>query len=135
MHDYYLFVLTTEAMVRGYPVYQTVWEENIGEVLPCLREPGNQHDPHSVAVKKDDIIVGYLPRKISCLCSIFIRRGGSIECTATDSRRYLADLAQGGMEILCQLSFKTKGILESEKIQKLSNDTLRMAKETTFGKH
>ena len=65
-----MHVFTIEAMVRGYHVYQTVWEVNIGEVLPCIREPGNRHDPHAVAVKKDEIIVGHLPRKISCLCSI-----------------------------------------------------------------
>ena len=72
-------------MVRGYHVYQTVWEVSVSEVLPCTREPGNWHDPHAVAVKKGDIIVGHLPRNISCICSIFIQRGRSIECTATDS--------------------------------------------------
>ena len=75
MHEF-----TVEAMVRGYHVYQTVWEVSIGEVLPCTREPGNRHNPHTVAVKKGDSIVVHLPRKISCICSIFIR-GGSIECT------------------------------------------------------
>ena len=64
---------TVEALVRGYHVYQTVWEVRIGEVLPCTREPGNRHDPHTVAVKKGDIVVGHLSRKIPCLYSIFIR--------------------------------------------------------------
>ena len=67
MHEFIV-----EAMVRGYHVYQTVWEVRIGGVLPCTRESGNRHDPHAVAVKKGDIIVGHLPSKISCLCSIFI---------------------------------------------------------------
>ena len=101
-----MYEFTVEAMVRGYHVYQTVWEVNIGEVLSCTREPGNRNNPHAVADKKGDIIVGHLPCKISCLCSILIRRGGSLECTATGSRRYSADLAQGGMEIPCRLSFK-----------------------------
>ena len=25
-------------------------EHLIGEVLPCIREPGNRHDPHTVAI-------------------------------------------------------------------------------------
>ena len=45
----------------------------IGEVLPL--EVGNRHDPYAVTVKKDELVVGHLPRKISCICSIFIRRG------------------------------------------------------------
>ena len=39
-----------EAMVRGYHVYQTVWEVNISEVLPCIREPANRHDSRAVAI-------------------------------------------------------------------------------------
>ena len=47
MHEF-----AVKAMVRGYHVYQAVWEVNVGEVLPYIREPGNQHDPHVVVVKK-----------------------------------------------------------------------------------
>ena len=95
-------------------MYQTVWGVNISEVFPCIREPGNRHNLHAVAVAV-----------ISCLCSIFIRQGGSVECTATDSQQYLADLAQDDMETPCRLSCKTKSILENEKSQKLPNDTLK----------
>ena len=45
-----MHVFTIEAMVRGYHVYQTVWEVNIGEILPCIREPANRQDPHAVAI-------------------------------------------------------------------------------------
>ena len=103
-------------MVRGYHVYQEVWEVCIGEILPCIREVGNRHDPYAIAVKKDDIVVGHLPRKIYGICSIFIRRGGEICCTVTNLRRYSADLAQGGMEIPCTLTFKITDKHESEKL-------------------
>ena len=59
----------------------------------------------AVAVLKSGIIIGHLPRKISTLCSIFLRRGGSIHCV-TGRRRYSSDLPQGGMEIPCSLHFK-----------------------------
>ena len=75
-----MFEFSVNSMVRGYHVYQEVWEVRIGEVLPCVREVGNRHDPYAIAVKKDELVVGHLPRKISCICSIFIRRGGKIYC-------------------------------------------------------
>ena len=74
---------TVSAMVRGYHVYQEVREVCIGEILPCIREVGNRHDPYVTAVKKDEIVVGYLSHKISCICSIFIRQGGEICYTVT----------------------------------------------------
>ena len=120
-----MYEFTVNAMVRGYHVYQDVWEVNIGEILPCTREIGNRHDPYAVAVWKDGIVVGHVPRKISCICSVFIRRGGEIHCTVTNSRRYSADLAQGGMEIPCTLTFKITDKHESEKAHKLINSTLK----------
>ena len=37
--------------------------------------------------------------------SLFIRRGGTIECIVTGTRRYSSDLPQGGLEIPCRLLF------------------------------
>ena len=121
-----VFEFTVSAMVRGYHVYQEVWEVCISEILPCIREVGHRHDPYVIAVKKDEIVVGYLSHKISCICSIFIQRGGKKCCTVTNSRRYSADLAQGGMEILCTLAFKIMDKHESEKTHKLINSTMNM---------
>ena len=92
--------------VRGYHVYQSVWLAVVGEQLACAREPTNTSDVHAVAVLKSGTIIGHLPRKISTLCSIFLRRGGSIHCVVTGRRRYSSDLPQGGMEIPCSLHFK-----------------------------
>ena len=63
-------VFSVQAMVRGYHYYKAIWEAAIdGEVLSCEREVGNVHDTFAVGVKKDGIIVGHCPRKISSLCS------------------------------------------------------------------
>ena len=76
-------------MVRGYHVYQSVWEAVNGEVLECSWEIGNRSDPYAVAVTKSSgetggtVTVGHIPRKISSICSIFIRRGGVIDCMVT----------------------------------------------------
>ena len=66
-----------EAMIRGYHEYRSIWEAEIGENLTCIREPGN---PYAVAVTKPEssTIVAHAPRKISAVCSLFLRKGGSI---------------------------------------------------------
>ena len=50
--------------------------------------------------------------------ALFLRRGGSIDCEVTGSRRYSEDLAQGGLEILCKLIF-TGELKEVQKVQRL----------------
>ena len=99
-----------DAAIRGYHVYKEIWPSPIDEErLTCEREVGNSHDPLSVAVKKvidgRNTIVGHVPRRISPLCSVFIRRGGSIMCIVDGPRRYSADLPQGGLELPCKLLF------------------------------
>ena len=71
--------------------------------LPCQREPGNSHDPFSVAIVRAGVIVGHVPRKI---LSLFLRRGGLIHCRVTGSRHYSEDLPQGGLEIPCLSLFE-----------------------------
>jgi len=70
-----MFEFSVNSMVRGYYyVYQEVWEVHISEVLPCVREVGNLHDPYAITVKKAELVIGHLPHKMSCICSIFIWR-------------------------------------------------------------
>ncbi len=77
----------------------------IEEVLDCQRETTNSKDGYAVAVIKDGTIIGHVPRRISKLCLLFLRRGGTIQCTVKSRRRYSADLPQGGLEISCTLIF------------------------------
>ena len=98
--------LTVESRVRGLHVYKDTWTPSVGEELPCKRETGNDKDRYAVAVMRGDTIVGHVPRKISAACSLFLRRNGTIRCTVTGSRRFSADLPQGGLEVPCELKFK-----------------------------
>ena len=73
------FVIDTA--ICGYHVYKDIWPNPIDEEqLTCECEDGNSHDPVAVAIKKlidgSNMIVGNVPRRISPLCSVFIRRGG-----------------------------------------------------------
>ena len=110
---------TISSCVRGHHVYKDVWDPMIGEKLDCRRESGNVQDRYAVAVvrthvepkhkrrhKKNTVItVGHLPKKISCVCSLFLRRGGTITCEITGNRRHSSDLPQGGLEVPCLLVF------------------------------
>lgn len=110
MEDY-----TRDLCVRGFHVYRDIWEAAEGEVLECGREPGNAKDRYAVAVKKDGTVIGHLPKKVSRVCSLFLRRGGNIQCTVTGRRRYSFDLPQGGLEIPCSVKFTAK----SSEVKKL----------------
>ena len=46
---------------------------SLGEVLPCVRESNNPHDPFVVAVCSGTNIVGHVPKKFSPLCALFIQ--------------------------------------------------------------
>ena len=108
-------IFQMESCVRGYHIYKDLWETVVGEELECQRERDNPSDIYAVAVKKGETVVGHLPRRLSRLCALFIRRGGSISCSPTGRRRYSSDLPQGGLEIPCLLSFEG----DSKEIKKL----------------
>ena len=89
-----------DSYILGYHIYKTIWPAPIGEVLRCQPESGNIHDPYCVAVvTAQNVTVGHVPRTISAVCRSFLRRGGSIVSQVTGSRRFSADLTQGGLEI------------------------------------
>ena len=75
-------VFVISSVVRGYHEYKTIWSAPVdGRELPCEREPGNARDTLAVAIRPSgDLTVGHVPRLISAICSIFIRRGGSLVC-------------------------------------------------------
>ena len=58
-----------------------------------------------MAVLKNGNVVGHVPRRVSAACSLFIQKEGRILCTVQASRRYSADLPQGGLEIPCTFRF------------------------------
>ena len=59
----------------------SAWTALAGAVLQCEQESGNSKDPYAVAIQNVGLTVGRVPRTISCLHSVFVRRGSSIVCT------------------------------------------------------
>ena len=90
LHSYLLvFVLTSSSMcrlrgttevgeykfnlfVRGHHVYYTSWTPYIGEVLFARRKNDNDYDRFSVAIVKEQEVVGHIPRRISNIVFFFL---------------------------------------------------------------
>ena len=79
------------------PRVNVVYFSSLSQVVIC---------PFALAVMKDGTVVGHIPKKISSVCSLYLRRGGSIICRVMGSRRYSEYLIQGGLEIPCVLIFE-----------------------------
>ena len=83
-----------EAKVRGYHIYEEIWDASISEELLCAREPTNPCDPLAVAstVVKSNQTVGHVSLEISSVCSLFLQQGGTIMCK--NNRKETANAAQ-----------------------------------------
>ena len=58
--------------MHGYHFYYSIWDLCIGEMSCCKSEDTTPScTTNLVSVKKDDIIVGHLPGKISQMCTLF----------------------------------------------------------------
>ena len=108
---------TCDSVIRGYHMYKEIWEASCRLVFPCLREVGNAFNPFAVSVVRDSDIIGHVPRKISATCSLILRNRSTVKCTVTGTHQFSRDLAQGGLEIPCQLTFEG----EKEYIEKVQN--------------
>ena len=67
-------------------------EPSLRNQLHSQKEGTNDKNRYAIAVVDDGVVVGHIPRKISLVCSLCIKRGGIIECKVTDRGRYSADL-------------------------------------------
>ena len=88
--------------IRGYHVYQTIWQAALGETFHCVQETSDSKVRYAVSVVKDGQVIGHLPKKFS---KLFLRRGGRIQCQVTGSRCHSSDLPQGGLEIPYRILF------------------------------
>ena len=63
-----------ESVVRGHNIYKEVWRPVIGELLVVLQESSNTHDRRAVAVFKDSVVVGHIPRELSITFWFLLRQ-------------------------------------------------------------
>ena len=63
-------------------------------------ENDNQYDQHAVAVLKAGDVIGHVPRSLSTVTWLFLRRGGSITCRITGKRKLGV-----GLEVPCVYTY------------------------------
>ena len=63
--------LNISCWICGCHIYCNIWDVLIGEEVGLVREPLNEYDRCTVAVIKDDVIIGHLPLNISRVCLLF----------------------------------------------------------------
>ena len=124
-----MFTFSLESSSRGYHEYLSIWPNpTVVDKFICEREIGNPHDTHAVAFNKDISVVlttvGHIPRKISKVSFVFIRRGGTIQVRVNRHRCYLVDLFQGGLEIPCILTYTIDDEKEWVKMKRAININL-----------
>ena len=85
-----------ESVVRGHHVYKVIWTPVIGEELEVRTKDDNDHDQHAVAVVKDGVVIGHMPRLAAEVSWFFLKRGGSITCRITGNRKFGV-----GLEVPC----------------------------------
>ena len=65
---------TFDSCIHDHHISKGFWMPLINEVLVCAQESGNPHDPYIVRIKKGNVVVGHVPRKISaffcCSCRL-----------------------------------------------------------------
>ena len=79
-------------------------------------------------VKPPLTTVGHVPRTISSICLLFLRKGGKLSCKIAGSHQYSCDLPQGGLDLPYLLVFE----IEDEKVMnKVSKLLLNEARSTS----
>ena len=66
-HELRMALCLFSSVVCGHHIYKEVWTPRTGEELLVEKEPGNSQDRHAVALVKDEIIVGLVPRELSSM--------------------------------------------------------------------
>ena len=81
--------LFTEYSLPNTWYIPSVWQAVLSKKLKFVREVKNRSDVFAVAVVRVGETVGHLPRKISNICSIFLRNKEEIVREVTGSRCHL----------------------------------------------
>jgi len=124
----WLCAIAANSKVRGYHIYKEIWPNPyVGESITLCKRYQKYTRSTGCSCSKSiwrRVEDGHVPRQISPLSSVFIRRGGCINCVNTGPRCYLSDLPQGGLEVPCHFIFNIKSAEECEQLHKHISDSL-----------
>ena len=94
--------------IRGYHIYQTQWNAEIGARLTTAPEtwPGVLvEDKYAIAVMNNGKTNEHVPKFLTKLKFFFLKTAGKLHITVTGPRRYSVDLKQGGLELPADFFF------------------------------
>ena len=89
---------TFNEYISGYHVYRDVWSPQENEILDCSLESTNRHDPNAVAILKNGLIVGHVPRTLARYCSQALKLNATLYVTVTGK---YCNPRGNGLEIPC----------------------------------
>ena len=103
------------AAIRGYHVYQKIWQPELNETLVCIYERRNEFDAFSVKTVRavDNATFGHLPREISRPTKYLLDRGATVKAVITFSYYRRSPLFQGGLEIPCSVTVSMPGTIRN----------------------
>ena len=103
------------AAIRGYHVYQKIWQPELNETLVCIHERRNEFDAFSVKTVRTvgNATVGHLPREISRPTKYLLDRGATEKAVITFSYYRRSPLFQGGLEIPCSVTVSMPGTIRN----------------------
>ena len=89
-------------------MFKNIWTPAIGEDLRVTTETDNTFDEFAVAVCKDNIVVGHVPRELSRGCWYLLqRRNSQMVCRVTESRRR-SEVSGKGLVVPCAYTITGK---------------------------
>ena len=103
------------AAIRGYHVYQKIWQPELNETLVCIYERRNEFDAFSVKTVRavDNATVGHLPTEISRPAKYLLDRGATVKAVITCLYYCRSPLFQGGLEIPCSVAVSMPGAIRN----------------------
>ena len=78
--------LIVKTAVRGYHVYQVLWQPQIRDSFIAVHEEGNTHHKYAMAVyrsKEPTVVVRHLPREIAKACYYYSKHNSRITGVVT----------------------------------------------------
>jgi hypothetical protein len=110
---------TFPCAVRGFHVYQRIWQPTLGENVDCGWEQGNQYDRFAIkCTDTDNRVIDHLPMEISRITKFLIARGAVVQATVTNMRYRASPLVQGGLEVPCLVTVTTGGTFDHNVIRR-----------------
>ena len=92
-----------ESVIRGHHIYKSMWCPVLDEELILCEELNNLHDRNAVSIKKEDNVVGHVPRELARVVKKFLRKGGKAICIVSGPRK-----RGKGLEVPCTYKFSGK---------------------------